>query len=543
VQLQTDQFREFAGRPSNSLSRLAAILLLAVLFVVSVYRAATQSISHDEAVIFEWLLSGPWGQVLNGTHGNHHVITDLLSKLMISIFGTSEMALRVPALIGALVYFFSIFRISAFLFGDGLFFLLSVSLLSLNPFVLDYLCCARGYGLALGLFFYAIDAVLRCLGEDAADASGATRLLHHAGAGLGLSIGCNPVMIFPSAALALAVIGLRFAESSMRLPDAMGEAAVRAKGRNPKKERRRKRREAGPGGAWQAFVHFVVPAIVIGGFFSILPQQLIELEQGYFGPPSLLAILEGLVRGSIVHSASGIRGLTAWLPAQTVIEIATEFAIPAVLVLLVAAAVRASRLWRTQRKFTVLTRTDHSLLLLGGMLPLAIVLIVVSRHLFNQPYPELRTAMYWLPLLTLASLCLVQRLGEGSRLERGLAIPAAAVLVLCVVQFLSQFNTRYFAEWSYCAAGKEMMRMIRTDHGSRLDGPVRVGATWQLEPVINFYRVAWNLNWMAPVYRESPAGSFDYYVLAFEDRDLADRWHLQTLLADRLSGTVLAKRP
>ena len=542
--MHAEKLRESASRLLLTPGRLAAFLLLAALFAVSVYRAATQSISHDEAVIFEWLLSGPWGQVLNGTHGNHHVITDLLSKLMISIFGTSEMALRVPALIGALVYFFSIFRISTFLFGDGLFFLLSVSLLSLNPFVLDYLCCARGYGLALGLFFYAIDAILRCLGADARDASGVTGLLHHAGAGLGLSIGCNPVMVFPGTALALVFLGLRSAESSMRLPDAIVETSVKPRSRNPKKERRRKlRRDAAPSGAWQAFIHFVVPAIALGGFFSLLPQQLIELEQGYFGPPSLLAILEGLVRNSIVHSASGIRGLTAWLPAQTAIRISTEFAVPALMVLVAAAAARAALLWRAQRKFAVLTRTDRTLLLLGAMLPLAILLIVVSRYLFNQPYPELRTAMYWLPLVSLASLCLVHRLGQGSRLERGFAIPGVTVLVLCVIQFVSQFNTRYFAEWSYCAAGKEMMQRIRANHASQADAPVRVGATWQLEPVINFYRVAWNLKWMAPVYRESPAGNYDYYVLAFDDTSLVDSLHLQTLLADHLSGTVLAKRP
>lgn len=74
--------RGFAITPA----RLAAAFLLAKLFVVSTYRAATQSISHDEAVIFEWLLSGPWGQVLNSVHGNHHVVTDLLSKLMITLF-------------------------------------------------------------------------------------------------------------------------------------------------------------------------------------------------------------------------------------------------------------------------------------------------------------------------------------------------------------------------------------------------------------------------------------------------------------------------
>lgn len=70
-----------------------------------------------------------------------------------------------------------------------------------------------------------------------------------------------------------------------------------------------------------------------------------------------------------------------------------------------------------------------------------------------------------------------------------------------------------------------------------------VGATWQLEPVINFYRVSWGLNWMGPVYRQSPDNSFDYYLLAFADTPLVERRHLKTLLRDRLPGTVVAKRP
>jgi hypothetical protein len=181
-------------------------------------------------------------------------------------------------------------------------------------------------------------------------------------------------------------------------------------------------------------------------------------------------------------------------------------------------------------------------LLLGAMLPLLILLIVVSRYVFEQPYPELRTAMYWLPLLGLACLGLAARLSRGSRLERSLAVPATAILVLFVAQFATQFNTRYFAEWAYCAAGKDMMRTIRADHAIKPLAHARVGATWQLEPVINFYRVAWELDWVDPVIRESPAGSYDYYMLLFDDTALVERLNLQPLMRDRLSGSVLAKR-
>src|SRR5262245_18779362 len=71
--------------------RLAAIGLLAFLFVVNIYRAATQSISHDEAVTWEWL---PYAksitQFFDSEIANHHPLNNYLGKLMADIFGLSE---------------------------------------------------------------------------------------------------------------------------------------------------------------------------------------------------------------------------------------------------------------------------------------------------------------------------------------------------------------------------------------------------------------------------------------------------------------------
>lgn len=481
-------------------------MLLAVLFSTNVYRAATQSIAHDEGVIFEWLLSGSWSQVLTVEHGNHHVLSDLACKLMLNLFGVSAFAYRIPALLGGLLYFYAVFGISALLFGEGFLFFLSVAFLSLNPFVLDYLCCARGYGPALGFFMYALYYVARFLAEQG------TSALNRAGVGLGLSVGSNIIMIFPGLALGLSLIGLLLGSPAPANEEGRKKARKRAVVERP---------------AWQqALIHFALPAIAIGGFLSILPNRLVELEAGYMGPPSLVAILEGLVRPSLFHSPWGFGGLLGWLPPDAVVRAVTLAVVPALLVVLIFVGVRIG----VRAKGV----PDRTLVLVAAMLPLNIVLIVASRYLFEQPYPELRTAVYWIPLLSLIALLL------AARLDRRLFVPAAAVLLLGVVQYATQFNTRYFAEWQYCAAGKDMMEMVRADHaaGTR----VRLGVTWQLEPVVNFYRVAWRLDWMDPVYRESPNNdAFDYYLLAYSDVGLVDNLHLKTLLKDPLSGTVLAR--
>jgi hypothetical protein len=234
--------------------------------------------------------------------------------------------------------------------------------------------------------------------------------------------------------------------------------------------------------------------------------------------------------------------MLAWLPAENAVRIVTLLLVPAALAGLVAVAVRILASWIRKKDWDAVPLIDRFLLLLGAMLPTAIVLIVLSRYVFQQAYPELRTAMYWIPLLGLACLGLLKRLRQESEIERILSVPIAAVIVLGVAQFVTQFNTRYFAEWSYCAAGKDMMQIVRADHAGRPGNRVKVGATWQLEPVINFYRVAWSLEWMEPVFRESPDNSYDYYLLAYGDTSLVEKLHLKSLLSDRLSGTVLAKR-
>jgi hypothetical protein len=517
-------------------------------YQTNIYRATTQSISHDEAVIYGWMLSGPWSQVLSFEHGNHHVVSELLSKLTIGLFGLSGFSLRIPVLLGGLLYFYSVFQISAFLFGEAFLFLLSVAFLCLNPLVLDYLVCARGYGLALGFFFYALYRLARYLAEspDQPGASRPARLLNQAGVALGLSIGCNVIMIFPGAALIVSFLSMLFGDALIRQPAPVAEASLGRHSRSSRKERRRKSRHeasAKPRArSWeQALLQFVLPAVAVGGCISMLPQRLIELEAGYLGPPSLPAILEGLVRFSFLHSPTGFAGLAVCFQPETAIWIVTNLVAPAGLAGLVVVAIRILATWIGKRSFDVLPVIDRFLLLLTGMLPVAIVPIVLSRYVFHQPYPELRTAMYWIPLLSLASLSVLRRFGEGTGMRRILSLPLAAVLVACVLQYVTQFNTRYFAEWAYCAAGKDMIEIVRAQHALQPGTRVRVGATWQLEPVIDFYRVSWGLDWMDPVYRQSPDGSFDYYLLAFGDTSLVERRHLKILLRDRLSGSILAK--
>jgi hypothetical protein len=128
---------------------IAAALSLAIWVYVAL-RAASLSITIDEALTWTWHVSGEWGRIVlfrtPGEADNNHVLYTLLAKLSVALFGLSELALRLPSLLG----------FACFLVGSNLILLrvvpgwrqvLGVLALGLNPYVIDYFSVARGYGL------------------------------------------------------------------------------------------------------------------------------------------------------------------------------------------------------------------------------------------------------------------------------------------------------------------------------------------------------------------------------------------------------------
>lgn len=96
-----------------------AALLLCLLFGVNVYRAETQSITVDEAFTHTRFVVPPFAAMHTFYDAGNHVLNTLLAKLSVSLFGVSELALRLPSLLGGLLYFAGLLLVSRRLFGPG----------------------------------------------------------------------------------------------------------------------------------------------------------------------------------------------------------------------------------------------------------------------------------------------------------------------------------------------------------------------------------------------------------------------------------------
>lgn len=180
--------------PASTASTKAALLLLAALFAVTVYRAATEPATADEAYSYDRFVRPPIGEVLAAYDPGNHLLYTLLAKRSIGFFRLSEFSLRLPSLLAGALYLWAVWLFSRRIPGPRALSLAMAAALALNPWTLDLYRSAWGYGLPVALALCALDLMLaRPLPP---------RNLNLAAVCLGLAVADSPRFLLPAAALA-----------------------------------------------------------------------------------------------------------------------------------------------------------------------------------------------------------------------------------------------------------------------------------------------------------------------------------------------------
>jgi hypothetical protein len=496
---------------------LAARALIVLLFCANLYRAWTQSITADEAFTHNVFLTGPPAKLFNSYDAAHHILHTILCKISISLFGLTEFTLRIPSLLGGLLYLCVALRLSRYLFGVGWLFGVSVALLTLNPFVLDHLSAARGYGLAVAFCLWALYQMVRYVSEfhgRETDCRGSP-LVYKAAIGLALAVASNLTLLLPAFGLALLFLSVFWMDGL-----------------------RARERESASRQFAQSVDAFVVPGICVAFVIVILPITKARMDQFYVGMPTLMEALRSLVAPSVWHHQIPWDWAVYPRVMEAVCWLVEKLLVPAVLILTALACAASASQWIRKGTFARLERIDQFLYLAGGTLLITLGLMVAGHYAFGVLYPFARTGLYLVPLFVLVSLALWKKLEKHRLASRILWFPLALLTGLCVLQFALQFQVSHYGQWRYDAGTKKIVNLIRR-HAEGRD-KVRVGISWSLEPSMNFYRRMYGLTWMEPLNRHGPAGSFDYYVLLPPETSLADKLGLSVLYRDALSEAVLA---
>jgi hypothetical protein len=466
-------------------SRALEWVLIGFVLTINVYRAATQSITHDEALTYLLFMRGNLFDVFAYTGNQNHVLQALLSKLVISILPTNPFTLRLPVLAAATLYCVAAAKISNRLFDNGWVALASVALLTLNPYVLDFLSAARGYGLMLGFVLLATYLLLPGMHSDR------TRAI--AGVLLGLAVAATTVSIFP-------MIGILVACAVYPMLSAKSMTGVK-----------------------DATILGIVAALVA---LPTLANQMYHARRGdyYIGAESIPVWFASLVYASARHLEPSIRMLSE----LTTGELIGVAGLAAVLALVVGIAISRTKQWSAR------PREDALIWLVLVMVGMTAVALAVH-FVFRLRYPQGRTALYWIPFITLAAMVAF----DSTPKNLVLRLTGWMVITFVLATYVVGIQVRSYADWDFDASDDAIMTRIVADHAARSES-VTVGGSWQLEPSVNFYRITRKLDWMFPMERRVPSPGYDYYVLLSRDRIFVDRLGLRVLFADPRTGTTLA---
>jgi hypothetical protein len=509
---------------------MAAIALLAALFLINCYRAATQSVVHDEALTWQLYLSGPVSSIFRFYDANNHFLATLLFRLSTELFGVAEFSMRVPTLLAGAWYFWSVFLLSVLVFEDGLLLLIAVGLLALNPILLDFLVAARGYGLAMAGLFWALLQMIGYLREANADSTNPQRArLWKAAAGLGVAFAANLTMLFP--AVILAVLFGAVLRRKSRQP-ASSTVLTEVSSKKKRKKTQKRSAAAAVGGPSEA-LHFVLPLLLFGlVYFLAAPVAAANMQNFYVGTDSAIASLRDLTEVSFAYNDQA-----ASIASMSLSNIWLWCVIAFLLTVEVAGVVTALRIIRANQTYMA-TAAEIAVVFTATTIASSAFLLALAHLLMGLPYPVDRTGLYFVPLILLCAVALLKL----SR-DRLPAVAWWAGVVICgvfILVFAMQMPLKSFRVWRYDADTERIFSQIeKRGNGG---GPIRLGASWQLEPALNFYRVTRNASWLEPVLRDGFNGDRQMYVFIPADVGEMGRLGVKEVYRGAVSGSVLATR-
>ncbi len=428
---------------------LPAVFALSIL-AYTAYRAATLSLTHDEALSFLTLQSSSWSVILHSA--NTHYVNSVLIWFTSHLFGPSEPVLRLPNVMAHALYIVFSWRILQSFVSSRMIQAAGLVLLNLNPFVLDFFSLARGYGLGLGCMMVSLFYLLRY--TKAMPDENNTGLVWPVCIFAGLAVLANFVfVVFYLSVLFIVVLwGMTRTVKDAGF-SALSDRAIGIQG-------------------------IVIFNLV---FLSLMAVLLLYIKsQGffYFGGDS--GFWTDTV-GSLVSSSLYQQAYAAEMQRFVAWSVGFLFALCCVC------------FGYNLKKKKELGCQGVLFSVLMGM----IVLSIVVKHGFNSYYLVERTALMYVPLFVLTlifSLYQVQKMcisRTAPLLGGGLLLCLAA---LAGIHFGCSMNLSWTDSWRYDAKTKEVIMYLQ----GRIQGDesITLGANWIYLPALRYYQASRDLEWL-----------------------------------------------
>lgn len=410
-------------------------------------RAALQSITIDEADTYLAYIEPDFAAHWAPSSSNH-ILNTLLTRLSVSLFGASELTVRLPAIFGAAVFVTACWYLVTRITRRPLLASALMICLTCNPLTMDFLVAARGYSMAIGFLMaelaFGVSAIRRAAPWNTP--------LALASICAGLSFSANFSFAPVAAMLFLGIVVVEW-----RISAAAGGSL---------RESLRLSAAALPG---------IATALFFAGY-SVLHWPKDQLIYGSSSVNEMLASvwLPSLHEVNEYFVDPALRGLLRnWRHVFPALVIAACLLRVAVL----------SRRWRDRGAW------PRHLQSIGFLAPAALAVTLAIHwamfHVGGILLPRGRTALYVAPLLTLTA-GVIAALPAVSRMGRLSSRTLTASLALMAAFFLLCLRLNWFQEWRYNADVRGVYQ-VAAYYNHRF-GVRDIPSCWKYIAGLNFYR-------------------------------------------------------
>lgn len=456
-------------------------------------RAATQSITTDEADSFLGFAGNAWAAQWY-PHSANHVFNSLLERLSTLVFPLNELTVRLPAVLGAVVYIAAAMRLCLLIARGTLLACVLFVCLVFNPLVLDYLIAARGYSLAMGFLASALAVIADGVLAEERDEE-LERKFACASVLVALSFASNFSFAFAGASTMVVV----WLWASYR-KDAHGYARL---------------------AGWCFLPGIVTAAVLVGPVvWNWPPGQL------YFGSQSVAELWRSVTEASFDELNPEVAN--AWVMATLG---RLRVVLPWVAVLSCAALLGWNE-WRSRGMVvTPLVMLTRLVLAIGA---LTFLVHWIACQVARLPLPKDRTALFFVLFATVVMGCAVAVRGRG-----------AAVMVLIAVYFAGCLRLGYFKEWWFNADSREVYFAV--ENVNLRCGISEFVTEWRYPSSLNFYRRVFRNRALpefegANILEPLPEGKAAYVLYYPEGREFFEREGLKIVYRNEFTGSAVGVR-
>jgi len=413
------------------------LILLSILsFIYIAVRAYTLSFTHDESMSFALI---KWDGLMRDTANNHYINT-VLMNFMRGNFGESEFVFRLPNVLSLVIFLSAIHLILKLFRVNDLMLFVGFVLLVFNPYLLDFFSLARGYGISLGCMIMSLYFYLKNCYKEFSLYNFWFSLLFAS-----IALGANLTMIN----FYLMIIGLL--------------TLTVLKNYNYKLKQ-------------ILSFKFILPLIVfIYPVYLSIERLLFLSDKGelYYGGNNLFEAFHSLLFGFLYNNVT-----------ENFVNIYRIYIVIVVVLFSILVIVSIVYLFLKINRPIVQITT----------LVFGIVLAILFENLFFEAkYPVGRTALFFIPLISLLLYFLFNEVLFYIKNENQKKYVSILIALIVVPYYsynlVSNLNTNQTNEWSYDADTKNIVKVILSDISNNYTPYKKytISSNWIITPTINYY--------------------------------------------------------